>query len=147
MVSLSCFRSLPYFLHRATARNVRGFFSLSLPYLSPLSLFSCIFFSNSYSFPFSSFEDYYRMQSIKLSLKCCFYSTIRGSGFRRKLCQIERFEIARRKLRERKNMVGNSPRNYNYNLWNLIFFDGFTLWNLILFDIVDQKINYNYNYD
>lgn len=53
--------------------------------LSILSLVSPSF-SNSYSFLFSSFEDYYRMQSIKLSLKCCFCSAIRGSGFRWKFC-------------------------------------------------------------
>lgn len=59
--------------------------------LSPLSILSLVTpflstsFFNSYSYPFSSFEDYCRMQKhLKLSLKCCFCSAIKGSqcGFR-----------------------------------------------------------------
>lgn len=82
----------------------------SLLYLSPLfilSLVTPLSISLFYSFSFSSLEDFYRMQKrLKLSLKCCFCSTIRGRAESARISVKilpNGFEIARRKLRGRKH--------------------------------------------
>lgn len=89
------FSLAPLFSSPSNDEKCSGFFVAPSSFfiLSPLSILSLvapflsISFSNSYpySYPFSSFEDYCRMQKhLKLSLKCCFCSAIRGSrrGFR-----------------------------------------------------------------